>query len=71
MTDHFMGINRGKTGADEADWVRGTSTGSTDLELRIADASGWTRNEIYDALHRMAEELVQPRNITATKFPIA
>lgn len=70
MTDHFLGINRGKQGAKDADFVYGTSTGSTDIELRIADGASLTRKDVLLALEAFERFLVAANvNIAGTKFP--
>lgn len=58
MADHFIGINRGVAGATPADFTVGTSTGSTDIEVRIADAAGWSKIEIDIALERIRDHLL-------------
>lgn len=73
MADHYIGINRGNQGLagggrDDA-ITYGTSTGSTDMEVRIGDAIGWTRLELIDALEAIEKFLANPSVITGTKFP--
>jgi hypothetical protein len=71
MADHFIGTNRGLELLSEKSWTYGTSTGSTDLEIRIGDAFGWTRQEIYDALVAAADRIVQNDSpAAASLFPI-
>lgn len=71
MADHFIGSNRGVVAAnDDASFVYGTSTGATDVEVRIADAAGWTREELHNALKRIVEFLDMPSNVSGTQFPI-
>lgn len=56
MADHFYGINNtGLNDNGDAAWTLGTSTGSTDLELRLADAAGWTTQMVATYLHGLAE----------------
>lgn len=76
MADHFLGMNRGGSTAgrgysfSDDTFTYGTSTGSTDIELRIADAAGWTRQEIIIALELFELFLTQSNPaITATEFP--
>lgn len=69
MADHYIGVNRGTNLLHEVNYVRGTSTGSTDLEVRLADAAGWTRQEVIDALNNIAELLASPSNLTVSKYP--
>lgn len=69
MADHYLGLNRGAVSLREDAITAGTSSGSTDVELRIADAAGWTRHEIILALKVMAARLEHPNVITDTLFP--
>lgn len=56
MSDHFYGINNtGLNDNGDADWTLGTSTGSTDLELRIADAASWNTQMIATYLEGLAD----------------
>lgn len=50
MTQHYIGLNRGIEGMKPSDFTTGTSTGSTDIELRWDDSKSLTREEIYRAL---------------------
>jgi len=44
MADHFYGLNLlGLRDNGDADVTVGTSTGATDIEIRLADAAPWTR----------------------------
>lgn len=66
MADHYVSINRGKTGQKMSEFTAGASaTTADDLEIRIADAAGWTRLEIIQAL----EALELYHENTAT-FPV-
>lgn len=54
MSNHFVSINRGKDGFHPDDFTLATSsTTGDDLELRIADAPGWTRFEVVRALETL------------------
>ena len=71
MADHFIGINRGTEPYTEKSYTYGTSTGATDIEVRIADAAGWTRSEVYDMLEAIAARMVQNDSpAAASKFPV-
>ena len=71
MADHFIGINRGTDVYTEKSYTYGTSTGATDVEVRIADAAGWTRDELYQALEAIADRLVANDSpAAASKFPV-
>lgn len=50
MADHFVGINRGLNGTQYSDFTTGTSTGGTDIELRVGDGLNLTRKDIDLAL---------------------
>lgn len=69
MADHYIGINRGAIGQAENLLTKGTSTGSTDVEVRIADAAGWNRLELRLALEAIIDDIQAPTVITASKFP--
>lgn len=72
MTDHFIGVFRGNLGTRDDKFVMGTSAASpaADLEVRIADAKNWTRQELYTALNLIADKIVHvDPHITATLFP--
>ena len=56
MSDHFFGINRGNDGLIPVQVVRGSSTGATDIELRVADAKNLTRAEVARACRALALE---------------
>lgn len=44
MSNHFIAINRGKTGTKISDFTFGTSSSSSsDIELRIADVDGQSK----------------------------
>ena len=67
MANHFVSINRGKSGTSMSDFTTGTSsTAGDDIEIRVADAAGLTRKEIrlaLKALGRFFEDQLQ------TNFP--
>ena len=51
MADHFYSINRGESGFKPADIAEATSsTSADDIELRVADAAGCTREDVLLAL---------------------
>jgi hypothetical protein len=71
MADHFYGINRGKLELTPVSIVRGTSTGSTDIELRVADAAGLTRKDVIIALEALEALFAQPGSSPdGTNFPV-
>lgn len=69
MADHFIGTNLGLKYENEDAWTKGTSTGSTDMELRTGDAILWTREKLILALTGLIDQLRSPTNVTATKYP--
>lgn len=50
MADLFVGFNRGVEGFKPSDFTTGSSTGSTDIELRLDDTKGFTRLDVLKAL---------------------
>lgn len=49
MASFYIGLNRGTQNmAEQYNLTTGTSTGSTDIELRIDETKGWTRKEIME-----------------------
>lgn len=60
MSDHYFGINRGKEGMLESDWTKGSSTGSTDIEVRVADGASLTRHDVIRALEILCDKLTEP-----------
>ena len=72
MADHFLGINRGQQGFGDSDFTYGTSTGSTDIELRIADGVGLTEKDVLLALEAFERFLVQTnQHIAGTDLIVA
>lgn len=51
MADHYVSINRGKSGLNMSDFTTGSSaTAGDDVELRVADAASLTRKDVVLAL---------------------
>ncbi len=72
MASHYIGLNRGNVGLGEAQFTVGTSTGSTDIEVRIDDTIPWSREEVVIALQAIADKLSQADpQLTAWAFPVA
>ncbi len=70
MADHFLGINRGVPGSSDSDFTYGTSTGATDVELRIADAKSLTRQDVILACQAFERFLLNANvHIAGTEFP--
>ena len=67
MANHFVSINRGKSGATMSDFTEDTSsTAADDIELRIADGASLTRKDVnlaLDAFKRWLNDTLQ------THFP--
>lgn len=57
MSDHYCGLNRGVPGFADSDFVIGTSSGATDVELRIADAANLTRIDVIKILKAFQRRL--------------
>lgn len=58
MASTFIGLNRGQQGTVVGDFTVGTSTGSTDVEVRIDTGKSLTRGEvklILEAIVRMID----------------
>lgn len=56
MADLYIGLNRGQEGFTASDFTVGSSSGSTDMELRIDDSKSLTRLDIVkflEAVERM------------------
>lgn len=66
MSDHYFGINKGKEGLREDEWTKGSSSGSTDFEVRIADAAGLTRYDVVRILEALEAKILEP---SFTDFP--
>jgi hypothetical protein len=70
MAQRYIGANRGNIHLDtDTDLTYGTSTGSTDVELRIDDSKSWTRLELINFLTVLQAFLEAPTNISGTQFP--
>lgn len=50
MASQFVGLNRGQQGFTYSDFTVGSSTGSTDIELRFDTGKSLTREDVYNAL---------------------
>lgn len=71
MANAFFGINRGNDGLVPVQIVRGSSTGATDIELRIDDTKGVTRKDVKIALEALENLFDQPGSAPdGTNFPI-
>jgi hypothetical protein len=57
MADHFYGVNRGIVRTVSPTVTEGSSTGSTDVEVRVADAAGWTKYELRKALDAIIDQI--------------
>jgi hypothetical protein len=70
MTNHYLGINRGQQGFGDSDFTYGTSSGSTDYELRIDDSKHSDIKDVILALDAFKRFLVQPNVHIAATFLI-
>ena len=52
MSDHYIALNRGVQGFKQNDFITGTSStaGTNQIELRIQDGAGWTKNDVVNML---------------------
>lgn len=58
MADRFIGINNnGGAFTGDSTFTIGSSTGSTDVELRFSDSAGWTREKLAEAVEAIADYL--------------
>ena len=57
MSDHYVGLNRGQNGLSDDQYVIGTSTGGTDVEVRIADGAGLSRFDVVLILQAMTRRV--------------
>ena len=58
MANHYISINRGKSGLKPSDFTYDTSsTSGDDVELRIADAASLTRKDVILALEAFERAL--------------
>lgn len=55
MANHFFSINRAADNSPNAVTAAASSTAGDDLELRIADAAGLTKGDVYI----LTQELLQ------------
>lgn len=71
MSDHFIGLNRGQSGFAASDFTIGTSTGGTDVEVRVADAAHLTREDVVLLLDRIKEQFtMRGLSILLTNSPV-
>lgn len=64
MADHFYGVNRGFSLTPNS-VTAGTSTGATDIELRVADGASLTQKEVVQALEVIRVFITSRLNTTA------
>lgn len=64
MADVFYGVNRGATSPAPDAVTYGTSTQSTDIELRIDTGKGTTRKDVALALEQFLNRINDGRNAT-------
>lgn len=51
MADHFVSLNRGVQGFAQSDFTTGTSSAAADdIELRVRDGAGFTKNDAVNCL---------------------
>lgn len=60
MASTFIGLNRGQQGSLVSDFTVGTSTGGTDLEVRIDTGKSLTRQDAKLMLEAIVRELDTP-----------
>lgn len=60
MASLYIGLNRGQQGLQSSDFTIGSSTGSTDFEVRIDNSKSLTRKDVtlmLEAVHRVVAEV--------------
>lgn len=62
MGDVFYGLNRGDGEANPSAVQIAASTNSTDVELRISDAKGLTRNEVRNLVLSILSRMLEGTN---------
>lgn len=63
MADYFYGLNRGQAEIPQNNVTQGSSTGSTDIEVRIAVLTpNWSRNEVVNALDAIKRRILDGDN---------
>jgi hypothetical protein len=66
MADRFIGINNnGGAFTGDSAFTVGSSTGSTDVEVRFADDKEWTRETLQMALEAIGDYLA-----TKSEYPV-
>lgn len=58
MASEFFGVNRGQLSNRVQLVVTGSSTGSTDIELRVDTGKGTTRKDVIDALRTFEQYIL-------------
>ena len=66
MADRYIGINNnGGAFTGDSSFTVGSSTGSTDIEVRFSDSASWTRQTLQEALEAIGDYLA-----TQSQYPI-
>ena len=63
MADHSYGMNRDVINLTPSSVTIGTSTGSTDVEVRVADGSSLTKKDIYRILEIIRDRIVTDQTL--------
>jgi hypothetical protein len=71
MADHFVGLNRGQEGFNYSDFTTGTSTGATDVELRVADAKNLTKKDVHDILEAFERFFENNQQVNTAGFVLS
>ena len=59
MSDHYIGLNKGQSGLSLSDFTIGTSSGATDIEVRIADGASLTSLDVQTILEAIQGRIVR------------
>lgn len=62
MASIYYGENRGDNNWDETVVQSGSSTNSTDIEVRIDTGKSWTTAEVWEAVNNIMRYVTSPRN---------
>ena len=71
MASHFVSLNRGQEGSLYSDFVTGAaSSGNVGVELRLDDASGFTKTDMIKALDSLKRFFENAQQVGASGFVV-
>jgi hypothetical protein len=71
MASHFVGLNRGQEGALYSDFTTGTSTGSTDVELRVDDGKNLTKKDVHNIIEAFERFFENNQQVSTAGFVLS